>query len=129
MDHTAETTLRLRAPTFAGLVREATRGFLSLVPDASRGALLPGERTFEIDAGDRTAALVEWINEMVFRSEAEGWLPVEVSVQEHEGGHVEVRYRAQRLLEPFVLVKAATFHGADIRETADGLVVDLTLDI
>ncbi|NIT88362.1 MAG: archease [Gemmatimonadetes bacterium] len=48
-----------------------------------------------------------------------------------EVGDSGVRVRAARLVlsRPFVLVKAATLHGARIREVEGGLEIDVTLDI
>jgi len=129
VDHTAETTLRVWAPTFVGLVDQATRGFLSLVPRDSRGDLGEGWRDFEVDEGDRTATLVAWLNALVFRGDAESWLPVEASVEEVGEAEVRIRCKALELRRPFVLVKAATLHGAEIRSVEGGLEVEVTLDI
>jgi SHS2 domain-containing protein len=40
-----------------------------------------------------------------------------------------VRARGHALSEPFVLVKAATLHGAKVDDGPDGLVAEVTLDI
>lgn len=129
LDHTSEVTLRLRAPDFTGLIAQATAGFLSFVPEGSRGEVGEGTETFEVDAGDRAATVVEWINELVFHAEAESWLPVEPTVEEIGGSGVRVTARKLPLSKPFVLVKAATLHDAEIRDSEGSLEIEVTLDI
>lgn len=108
---------------------QATEGFVSLVPERARGRRLPDAHEFHVDGGDRTATLVEWINELVYHGEAEGWLPVDPTVEEVGPSGVRIECGALELREPFVLVKAATLHGAEIRERDGRLDVDVTLDI
>lgn len=129
LDHTSEVTLRLRAPDLPGLVGQAAAGFLSFVPEGSRGEVGEGTERFEVDAGDRAATVVEWINELVFRAEAESWIPVEPTVEEMGGSGVRVTARKLPLSKPFVLVKAATLHDAEIRDSEGSLEVEVTLDI
>lgn len=129
VDHTSEVTLRLHAPSFAGVVVQATLAFLSLVPEASRGPVEERGDDLELDASDRAATLVEWLNELVFRGEAEGWLPVEPTVEAVGDSGIRVRAKRLELSEPFVLVKAATLHGAAVRESERGLEAEVTLDI
>ncbi len=129
VDHTSEVTLRLRAPTFSELVIQAARAFLALVPDQIRGEVLDGRREVDLDEADPTATLVAWLNEMVFHDEAEAWIPVEPEVEEVGESGIRVRAKAMGLKEPFVLVKAATFHDARIREVEGLLQIEVTLDI
>lgn len=129
VDHTSEVTLRLCAPTVPGLVVQATLAFLALVPDEIRSETMDGRRELEVDGGDPTATLVAWLNEMVFHAEAEAWIPVEPEVEEIGDSGIRVRAKAMALSDPFVLVKAATFHDARIREVEGLLQVDVTLDI
>lgn len=129
VDHTAETILRIHAPTFGRLIEQATRAFQSLVPDRLLEEVHDGGHDFDIDAGDRTATLVEWINELVYLAEAELWIPVDPVVEEVGDSGIHLRANRLSLSEPFVLVKAATLHGAEIRERDGGLEVEVTLDI
>lgn len=129
VDHTSEVTLRLRAPSFAELVVQATLAFLSLVPEASRGPVDERRHGFELDGSDRAATLVEWLNELVFLCEAEGWLPVDPTVEAVGDSGIRVRAKRLELSEPFVLVKAATLHGAAVRASERGVEAEVTLDI
>jgi SHS2 domain-containing protein len=129
VDHTSEVTLRMRAPDFCELIGEATAGFAELVPYALRGPMNEQRREFLIQAPDRVAGLVEWLNEMVYLCDTCQWLPTEVDVTSAREGELCIRARGEALSAPFVLVKAATLHGAFVREGGDGLEAEVTLDI
>jgi SHS2 domain-containing protein len=128
IDHTSEVTLRLRAPTFPALLVEATRAFAELVPSELGQA--DGEwREFTVEARDRVAGLVEWLNEIVYLCEVERWLPVDVEVAVGESGELRIRARGQWLETPFVLVKAATLYNASVQEGRRGFEAEVTLDV
>ena len=129
IDHTSEITLRVESPTFEGLLVDATRGLAGLVPADLKRAVAVERRDFRVRARDRIATLVEWLNEIVYLSEAEQWLPVDIeSTREDEAGLL-VRAEGVPLEEPWVLVKAATLHRASIIQEAGGLVAEVTLDV
>lgn len=129
VDHTSEVTLRARAPDLAGVIAEASAAFAELVPDALRGPMDDQIRELLIQAPDRVAGLVEWLNEMVYLCDTCQWLPTEVDVTGAHEGELRIRARGEALTAPFVLVKAATLHGAFVRQGADGLEAEVTLDI
>ncbi len=128
VDHTSEVTLRVCADSFEGLIQEATKGFGALVPEGLRGAPSMDVRDFSIAGLDHEATLVAWLNELVYLSEIELWLPEEVQADSRADG-LRVRARGVTLREPFVGVKAATLHGAEIRESDGRLEVEVTLDL
>jgi SHS2 domain-containing protein len=129
LDHTSELVLRLRAASFPGLIREAAAAFASLVPERMLGPSGDKIRHLAIDAPDRAATLVEWLNELVYLAEVEAWLPTDVEVESEGEAGVRIRARGRGLREAFVLVKAATLHGAEVREGSEGLGVEVTLDV
>jgi SHS2 domain-containing protein len=129
VDHTSEVTIRLRAQSFPELLEEATRAFVELVPASLLADADDEWRSFRIQAPDRAASLVEWLNELVYRSEVDQWLPTEVDVATGGEGELHIRARGVTLSAPFVLVKAATLHGAVVREDPRGLEGEVTLDV
>ena len=129
VDHTSEIVLRVWAPDFPTLVQEATRAFGDLVPESIARAPRPGRRVFGATGRDRAAALVEWLNEAAYLCEAELWLPRDIEAEEPPDGGLSVWARGEALSEPFVLVKAATLHGARVEPKNGGLVAEVTLDI
>jgi len=128
VDHTSEIVVRLWARDFPALLQEATRAFATLVPPSIERTPSTERRAPELDGPDRPAILVEWLNELVYLSEADLWLPDEVRAEEWNGGW-RVHARGDALSTPFVLVKAATLHGARVDEEPGGLVAEVTLDI
>lgn len=129
VDHTSEVTLRLRAPDFAALLAEATAAFAELVPDGLRAFVDGQARELVIQAPDRAAALVEWLNEMVYLSDACQWIPTSLDVRCRREGEYLVRAEGESLSAPFVRVKAATLHGAFVRDREGGLEAEVTLDL
>jgi len=129
VDHTSEVTLRIRARDYGGVIAEATAAFAELVPESLRGHRDERAREFELRARDRVAALVQWLNDIVYLCEAEAWLPTEVEVEVEPDGGLLIRALGEVLRAPFVLVKAATLHEAFVRESEGGLEAEVTLDI
>lgn len=129
VDHTSEVTLRIRAPDFAELIGEATAAFAELVPEGLRGPIDEQRRELLIQAPDLVAGLVEWLNEIVYLCDADQWLPTQVEVKGTHDGELRIQARGEALSAPFVLVKAATLHGAFVRESGEGLMAEVTLDI
>jgi SHS2 domain-containing protein len=137
VDHTSEVVVRLRAPTFSGLLHEAAKAFVELAPpDLHDDPGDPEWREFVLEGSDRSRMLVDWFNELVFLAESECWLPADLDVREGQGGSGEedryrytIRARGRRLTRPFVLVKAATLHGLQLGEGLGGFVGEVTLDV
>jgi SHS2 domain-containing protein len=134
LDHTSEIVVRLHAPSFPDLVEEAGRAFADLVPEHLGGQASPDVREFTLEGRDAAATLVNWMNELVFLAEVERWVPCEVSARrdENTAGPVtalKVRARGRVLERPFVLVKAATLHGVDLRSGPHGIEAEVTLDV
>lgn len=129
VDHTSEITVRIRAPTYAELIGEATRAFAELVPASLRGRANESPRDLRVEGVDKTALLVQWLNEIVYLCEVEHWLPTEVDLIETKGSVLRVRARGVPLEGPFAFVKAATLHRAAVDERPEGLVAEVTLDV
>jgi SHS2 domain-containing protein len=129
LDHTAETRLLVRAATFGELLAEAARGLGELERrGAQAGPPGPGVE-IGVRAPDRAALLVEWLNELVWRSERESAVPSEIEVVEAADQHLVARVRFARLPDAPALVKAATLHGLRL-ESRDGMLeAEVTLDI
>jgi SHS2 domain-containing protein len=137
LDHTSEVSVRLHAPSLPELIAEGARAFAELVPDHMEGMDAPEPRSFRLDAGDDTATLVGWLNDLVYLAEVERWIPTRVDATWEnterrlvgDGPRViRVAARGRTLDRPFVLVKAATFHGAGVLTDPRGLEAEITLD-
>jgi SHS2 domain-containing protein len=120
-EHTGEVRVRLEAPTLPELFAEAGRALGELVgPDeGSRGALHEDEEVV-VRAMDRDALLVEWLNELVFRSETSKRIYPELSVESVSEREIRARIRGVDVEELRTPVKAATLHGVHIQRRPDG---------
>jgi SHS2 domain-containing protein len=150
LDHTADVAVRVRAPDFAGLLREATLALRDIILDPSSSPsspTVPASESFRVslEAEDREALLVDYLNEIVFRFDTSRFLPANLEVafaSPEDRGKVgsprkPARLDGRLLGETFdpsrhVLrteVKAATFHGIEVREGPAGLEVDVVFDL
>jgi SHS2 domain-containing protein len=127
-EHTGEVRLRLQAPTLAGLFEEAGRSLAELLTEKPPKAGAPTERV-AIQAADPEALLVEWINELIYRTETTGRVfgafrldrVTDRSLEGAIGGREPGSWRTA--------VKAATFHGLHIDEKPEGFSASVVLDV
>lgn len=130
LDHTADVSLRVWGPTLPALFEQAAAGMMAQMLDPA-AVPITLRRTVQVTAGDRESLLVEWLNELLYRRDAEGETFVRAHVlsltatalaAEVEGGAAP----AGAVFHP---IKAATYHGLAIRETADGYEATIVFDV
>jgi SHS2 domain-containing protein len=130
VNHTGELELELEADSARELFREALLAF---------GALL-AERTEQEDDGaaarhrvsarapDREALLAEWLGELAYLAEAEGFLPEAAEDLDLTQNTVEATVRGRRAFPPH-LVKAVTYHRLGIWEEDETWRARVILDV
>ena len=126
-EHTGELKLRIEAPTLAELFAEAGRALAETMGPANDGPLVA--KRIEIEASDREALLVDWLNELVFLSEVEKAIFRELRVELPSDRRLEAfasGVKVERLRNP---VKAATYHGLSVSERKDGFVATVVVDV
>jgi SHS2 domain-containing protein len=123
-----ELRLTVRARSLAELFPEAGRALADLV-DGS----WPGRPTspveIAVEARDPAALLVEWLNELIYRAESEGWLGREFTVLECGPQRLRVRAAGSPWPTGSFPVKAATLDRARITEQDHQVVAEVTLDV
>jgi SHS2 domain-containing protein len=125
IDHTGEQELEIEAETEEGVYEEALRAFAELVGEASGEA---ARRQVRVRAFDRARLLAEWLEELVFLAETEGFVPVRAERLELPGG--ELRAIIQGVLaSPPHLVKAVTYHRLSFEREAEGWRATAVLDV
>ena len=112
--HTAELELHVEAETEAAVFVEALYAFARLVEVDPGGE--PATVDLALEAGDRAALLVAWLEELIFLADTEAFVPEGVAELELSGSEPLTRLRARvegrrATLDP--LVKAATYHGLE----------------
>lgn len=116
MDHTADLALEITAPDPTELLRRAAAGMMYLLLEE-----LPtrtGERReLGVSSGDAPGLLREWLRELLFWHEAEGFATAEIEVRSLEpgtsgGARVEAVVKGGRTDRPPVReIKGVTLHG------------------
>ena len=126
VEHTAEIELEIEDESPRAVFTEAL---------VALGDLLTGERGREpvthevsISAADLPALLVEWMNELVYLAETDGFIPERVEELHLAGNTLEATVAGQRG-EPRPLVKAVTYHGLELSKTNGGWSARVVLDV
>jgi SHS2 domain-containing protein len=114
VDHTAELELHIEAETPELVFADALRALSELLGTATGE---PETRTLRLAAGGRDRLLWHWLDELVFLSETERFLPESADLRLDET-QLEATVTG-RLGDPSALVKAVTYHGLAFEE-ADG---------
>jgi protein archease len=131
-DHTADLGLRIRSDTLDGLFAEAGRAlFSTIVEDLT--TVRPLSRTaVSIEGADREYLLFDWLKELLYRFDADHRLFSSFDVRtESQGLTAEVRGEPLDM-ERHVLaheVKAITYHGFKLEQTAEGWLAEIIVDI
>jgi SHS2 domain-containing protein len=99
------------------------------------GAWFPGEgheRPIEVQAADRAALLVAWMDELLYLHEAEdvvfGGFEVDGTGDRRVRARVLVAARGDRVLEDMG-IKAATYHRLRVEPDGDGWLAQVYLDV
>jgi SHS2 domain-containing protein len=128
-DHTAELQVRLRAATLAELLAEAGRALAEI---QLRELPACGEaewRNLELTAPDAAGLLADWLNELIYLSETDRWIPTEFELRTSGQGSLRGRARGVTVERAPGLVKAATMHGLRVEPIPGGLTADVILDV
>ncbi|HLG06130.1 MAG TPA: archease [Gemmatimonadales bacterium] len=124
-----ELRLVIRADSFPEAAAEAGRALAAMAGAAAPVEESDGWAEVSVEAADRAALLVDWINELIFRAESEGWLGTDFEVV--ECSPTRLRVRARRLGWPSrsLPVKAATLDRARVVDDPGGVTAEVTLDL
>jgi SHS2 domain-containing protein len=133
-DHTADLGLRVFAADLNDLFRTAAAGLFDVIV-ANSDAVRPAEtEPVRLSAESTEDLLVEWLNELIFRTETRHRLYSRFDVALDETKRVlegaiggEEIDRARHILDHEV--KAATRHGLSLRHDKDGWVAEVIVDI
>jgi SHS2 domain-containing protein len=129
--HTSEVQVRVQAATLRALYEEAGLALADIMLGEGHAEAPPDadEERVTVEAGDPEALLVDWLNELIFRADARKKVYTDINVERLSGGELRARVKG---FTPEVLktaVKAATFHGLEIRQHEDGFAATAVLDV
>jgi len=133
VDHTADVGLRVWATSLKGLFLQAARGLGALLTDPQT-VRAREQFLLEVQGLDLEELLVAWLNEILYRAEADHLvlgafedLRIAREEDQYRLEAVGIGERRDARRHPVrVAVKAATYHNLKIRPAADGR-YDLTI--
>lgn len=130
LDHTADVSLCVWAPTLPALFEQAAKGMMAQMLDLN-AVPRTHRRLVRVDAGDRESLLVEWLNELLYLREVEGETFVHARVTQLTGTMLEAEVEGGAVDENAVFhpIKAATYHDLAIREVPAGYEVTVVFDV
>ncbi len=122
-DHTADLGVEVFGETETDLFANAALALVALTTDLEKIASVT-ERHFSIQGADRIDLFINFLREVLYLMNGEGFLPREVHFDEFQPGFLRVKIRG----EPFDAgkhiifkeIKAVTYHQAAIEETRKG---------
>ena len=131
-DHTADIGLRAFGRTLPEAFVNAARGMFSLITDSRRvrGAI---SLEIEINAVDQSALLMEWLNELLYRFDAEQFVCKKFLISEFSQTSLKAECRGEKVdRRRHSLkrgIKAATFHKLKIEATPQVYQIEVILDV
>lgn len=126
IEHTAEVELAIEAASAAGVFVEATTALAELIARDPGGEA--ARREISLSAADRAALLADWLEELVFLADTEGFVPEGVASLELREDSVRGTVEG-RIGRPAPLVKAVTYHRLEFAEDDGGARARLVLDV
>jgi SHS2 domain-containing protein len=116
VDHPAELELRIEAPSEELVLHAAMQALAEQLGPAAGSSQT---HELEVNAADQAALLAEWLEELVFLADTEGFVPRDAEIVLcNTSLRAVVRGETG---EPRPLVKAVTYHGLAFERRADGV--------
>ncbi len=128
-EHRGELEIRIEGPTLEAVFAEAGRALAEVMHVTPLEAPVGFSDEVVVNAPDREALLVEWLNELVYRSEVERAIFTEFEVVHLSDHQLVATIRGTRVAGLRNPVKAANYHGLSIAEKAGGLTANVILDV
>jgi SHS2 domain-containing protein len=129
LDHTADLCLRATGDDLPGLFAHAAQGLFALLRCQAGEARQPVSRRIALQADDLESLLVDWLNELLYLAERhhEAYERFEVTLLDAQRlDALALGWDQQRAGR---CVKAATFFGLSVSQTAAGYEATITLDV
>lgn len=132
LEHTADIGFEAFGATREEVFANAACALLHLIVDLE--TIVPREEvTVQAAGADPASLLVNWLSEILYRHDAEGWLFRDLQVRSLESRSLAAVARGERF-DPArhqmkLLVKAITYHQLVLEQTAQGWRAQVYVDI
>ena len=132
LEHTADIGFEAFGATREEVFANAARALMHLMVDLE--AIAPQEEiSLRAKGSDMPGLLVNWLSEILYLFDAEGWLFRDFAIEQLTDASVAAMARGEkfdrRRHQLKLLVKAITYHQLDLRETAGGWRAQVYVDI
>jgi SHS2 domain-containing protein len=121
--------LKITAPALPQLFEEAGRALAELMAEQWTDDPVAATEVVVVQALDQEALLVEWLNELVFRSETRERVYPYLRVIELDHCELQAQIRGAVPNPLRTAVKAATYHRLQIAPSAQGYTATVVLDV
>ena len=133
-EHTADVGMRVEAESLEQLFVEAARGAFALIVENPAAIEPRATVTIELEAESVEWLFVDWLRELIYRFETEHWLLCDFNLQILDSN---CRLRTHCRGEPADWsrhlpdneLKAVTYHGLRVEQTANGWEAEVIFDI
>jgi SHS2 domain-containing protein len=82
-----------------------------------------------LEADDREALLVDWLNELLYLHERDEIAVVDITFEQLSNTELQARVKGVPVKEYYANIKAATFHNLEIERGDDGLQTAIVFDV
>lgn len=132
LSHTADLGLRLWGADLAELYKNAAKALIATLTDRRR-LRLREDKEITVEAPDREALLVAWLNHLLYLYDVEGFLGRDFEIIRLSPERLSARAQGE-MFDPErhvgkTAVKAATYHCLAIARTEDGWQATVILDL
>ena len=132
LEHTADIGFEAFGATHPEVFRNAARALIHLMVDLE--AIAPREgMTLRAEASDMPSLLVNWLSEILYLFDAEGWMFRDCEFDALTERSLAAVARGEkfdrRKHQVKLLVKAVTYHQLDLMETAEGWRAQVYVDV
>jgi SHS2 domain-containing protein len=129
VDHTGELELEIEAENETEVFEQGFEAMRDLLRPEEAALSAASERIrVSLTAGDRPALLADWLSELAFLAESEGFVPERVASIELDGNRLTAELLGVRG-DPPHLVKAATYHRLALERDDSGWRAKVVLDV
>ncbi|HYL57037.1 MAG TPA: archease [Gemmatimonadales bacterium] len=125
LEHGAVRDLWVHATTWPELLAEPGRAVGA--PDGRAGDSSQRLRELEVAAAGRERLLTRWLNELLYRAQAEWWIPVDFADVRAIDGAVRARVRGVRPSEPTGALTTAALERVEVDDVPGGLEARIVL--
>ena len=132
LEHTADVGFEAFGSTREEAFANAARALMDLIVDLD--TIQPSEEVIlQIGGPDPESVLVNWLSEILFLHDAEGWLFRDFEIRDLQDDSLSAMARGEKFQrsrhQPKLLVKAITYHQLALEETLRGWRAQVYVDI